>query len=114
MPSYPARQCSKAGCTALSRDGTGRCPDHPKEQWTKRADAPKRITGRKLQKLRKDLFAESPLCVMCEANGRITRATQRDHIEPLSKTRIDRPDNYGMQALCKECHDAKSKAERSR
>lgn len=113
MPGYPARPCTHIGCTALSRDGTGRCTDHPKEAWGKRADAPKRISGRKLQKLRKELFRHSPLCVVCQAAGRVTAATERDHIVPLSETRQDEATNDGMQALCKDCHEAKSIAERT-
>lgn len=87
---------------------------HPREAWVKKADAPKRIAGRKLQGLRKALFRDQPLCVMCLAQGRTTEATERDHIEPLSQTRKDVPTNEGMQALCHPCHEAKSKAERAR
>lgn len=112
MPARPARPCTHPGCNALSRDGTGRCPDHPREQWGKKADAPRRITGQKLQALRAELFREHPLCVMCKAAGRITVATERDHIVPLSKSKVDEPNNDGVQALCHECHEAKSKAER--
>ena len=112
MPPSPARPCTHIGCRALSRDGTGRCPDHPREKWGKRADAPKRITGSKLQALRAALFRESPLCVVCMAAGRVTVATERDHIIPLSQTRMDVPNNNGVQALCHACHEVKSKAER--
>jgi len=112
MPGRPASPCTHIGCKALSRDGTGRCPDLPREAWVKKADAPKRISGRKLQKLRADLFRQSPLCVVCQAEGRITAATERDHIVPLSQTQKDEASNVGMQALCHACHEAKSKRER--
>jgi len=49
---------------------------------------------------------------MCKAAGRITVATERDHIVPLSQSKVDEPNNDGVQALCHECHEAKSMAER--
>ena len=73
------------------RDGTGRCPKHPKQLWAKKPDAPKRITGRKLQRLRAELFAPpwcdippgnplgvkaplAPLLRCAMDNGRVTAA----------------------------------------
>ena len=111
MPARPARPCTYAGCRALSRDGSGRCPAHPKESWAK-PEATKRITGRKLQQLRAELFAEEPLCRHCLLEGRAVPATQRDHIIPLAEGGQDVREN--TQALCDECHEAKSKAERMR
>lgn len=112
MPGRPARPCTKPGCQSLSRDGSGRCSDHPKEAWGKKPDAPKRITGRKLQEMREALFQEQPLCVLCNKAGRITPATERDHIIPLTEGGQDVDSN--VQGLCKDCHESKSKAERLR
>jgi 5-methylcytosine-specific restriction protein A len=94
------------------RDGSGRCELHPLPRWVKRADSPKRITGRKRQKLRADLFAEQPLCVECDRAGRVRLATQRDHIVPLSEGGTE--DRENTQGLCDECHAAKSETERRR
>ena len=96
----------------LVRDGTGRCPKHPKQLWAKKPDAPKRITGRKLQRLRAELFARDPLCAECKRQGRVKLATQRDHILSLEEGGAD--DDSNVQGLCHDCHDAKSKAERQR
>lgn len=112
MPGRPARPCTQPGCHALSRDGTGRCPDHSREAWAKKPDAPKRITGRKLQEMRAALFREQPLCVLCKNAGRITPATERDHVIPLVEGGKD--DDSNVQGLCHDCHEAKSKAERLR
>ena len=109
MPGHPARTCTHVGCNALSRDGTGRCPAHPREQWAKKPEAPKRITGRRLQAMRAALFQEQPLCVLCKDAGRITPATERDHVVPLAEGGQDVDGN--VQALCHPCHEAKSKAE---
>jgi 5-methylcytosine-specific restriction endonuclease McrA len=73
---------------------------------------PKRTTGRKLQAMRAQLFRANPLCVACEAQGRVTPATQRDHVIPLSEGGAD--DDSNTQALCEACHEVKSKAEAAR
>jgi 5-methylcytosine-specific restriction enzyme A len=90
-------------------DGSGRCAAHPGRVWAKKPDAPKRITGRRLQRMRAELFARSPLCVECEKHGRVTLATQRDHKIPLAEGGTDTPDNE--QGLCDDCHSEKSLAE---
>ena len=87
----------------------GRCADHQREAWTKKAKGTKRITGRRLQSMRADLFARSPLCAECERNGRVTLATERDHIKPLFDGGLD--DDTNVQGLCEVCHDEKSLGE---
>jgi 5-methylcytosine-specific restriction protein A len=49
---------------------------------------------------------------MCEAAGRVTLATQRDHIKPLAEGGAD--DQSNEQGLCHACHEGKSEAERLR
>ena len=66
----------------------------------------KRIRGRKLQAMRDRLFSHQPLCVMCQAKDIVRFAEERDHIVPLRKGGLDRESN--TQALCKECHEAKT------
>lgn len=56
--------------------------------------------------MRAELFMRNPLCAECERNGRVTAATQRDHIKALSEGGTDTDDN--VQALCAACHDEKS------
>ena len=112
MPIAPPRPCTHPGCGVLVRDGSGRCAKHPKPTWTKKAQAPKRITGRRLQRLRAELFARDPLCADCRRQGRVTLATQRDHILALEEGGQDVEAN--VQGLCIACHDAKSEAERAR
>jgi 5-methylcytosine-specific restriction protein A len=112
MPKSPPRPCTKPGCGRLVHDGSGRCEAHPKPAWSKPETATKRTTGRKLQTMRAQLFTANPLCVMCEAEGRVTEATQRDHIVPLAEGGAD--DESNVQGLCRECHDIKSKEESAR
>ena len=62
--------------------------------------------------MRSDLFARDPLCAECTRQGRVTLATQRDHIKPLAEGGTD--DASNVQGLCAACHDAKTKAEAAR
>lgn len=112
MPVSAPRPCTHPGCGVLVRDGSGRCAKHPKPQWSKPATATKRITGRKLQAMRAELFARDPLCAECKRQGRVTLATQRDHIKALAEGGAD--DDGNVQGLCADCHEAKSKAEAAR
>jgi 5-methylcytosine-specific restriction protein A len=111
MPIAAPRPCSQVGCRSLAV-ASGRCADHQREAWAKPAKATKRITGRRLQAMRASLFQRCPLCVVCEQQGRVTEATQRDHKVPLAEGGADDPTNE--QALCDACHDAKSQAEARR
>jgi 5-methylcytosine-specific restriction protein A len=106
------RPCSHPGCGVLTSDGSGRCSKHPRKSWAKNVTATKRMTGRRLQKARAELFAKCPLCARCKALGLVTLATQRDHIIPLEEG--GRDDDSNVQGLCHDCHDVKSKAERVR
>ena len=110
MPPAPKRPCTYPGCTTLTP--TGRCEAHKRDAWAKREDAPKRITGRRLQAIRARLFAARPLCVECELHGRVTVATERDHVVPLAVGGAD--DETNEQGLCRACHEAKSIAEKGR
>jgi 5-methylcytosine-specific restriction protein A len=112
MPICPPKPCSHPGCGVLVRDGSGRCQKHPKPKWAKPDTATKRVTGRKLQRMRAELFAANPLCAECSRHGRVKLATQRDHVTPLAEGGADEDGN--VQGLCDDCHEAKSKAEAAR
>lgn len=66
-----------------------------------------RIRGRKLQRIRQSVLRSSPLCVHCQAAGRVTAATQVDHIVALVNGGTDTEDN--RQALCDACHERKTR-----
>ncbi len=66
----------------------------------------KRITGTTLQNRRRQWFQEYPLCVHCVAAGRVTLATELDHVVPLFKGGAD--DETNLQGLCAEHHKAKT------
>jgi 5-methylcytosine-specific restriction protein A len=70
-------------------------------------DRTPRLRGRALQKRRGMWFAQHPLCVLCERQGRVERAMELDHVVPLFKGGLDEPQNW--QGLCVKCHEAKTR-----
>ena len=51
--------------------------------------------------MRSELFARDPLCAECTRQGRVTLATQRDHIKALAEGGAD--DASNVQGLCTTC-----------
>ena len=104
MPYSPKRYCSQPGCSVIVP--SGRCAQHAREPFRSPThSAAKRIRGTHLQRLRRELFERTPLCVICEQAGRVTIATVRDHIVPLSQGGSELELN--CQALCYDCNERK-------
>lgn len=51
-------------------------------------------------------MSEHPLCIHCQQEGRVTEATELDHIVPLHLGGADDESNF--QSLCHDCHAAKT------
>lgn len=66
----------------------------------------RRIRGRKLQTIRKRYFSAKPLCAHCLHTGKVTQATELDHIVALTNKGKD--DATNRQGLCKPCHALKT------
>lgn len=66
----------------------------------------RRLRGRTNQTARRALFAKQPLCEICAKMGRISLATQRDHIVAIANGGKETPAN--TQALCDSCHSNKT------
>jgi 5-methylcytosine-specific restriction protein A len=105
------RPCLEPHCPTLVR--AGRCPVHARPAWTSTQPVP-RIRGRRLQRLRNQLFDQHPLCVVCLAKTppAISIATIRDHTIPLAEG--GRDDHTNESALCQSCSDAKTARESTR
>lgn len=58
------------------------------------------------------LGRDGGLCQVCAREGKVTLATQVDHIKPKAKGGSDDPDN--LQAICVPCHEAKTAADEGR
>jgi 5-methylcytosine-specific restriction enzyme A len=68
------------------------------------------LYGRRWGKKRAAQLTEEPFCRLCDAAGRITRATVADHIEPHR----DDPVKFWageLQSLCETCHNAVKQAQ---
>ena len=70
----------------------------------------KRIRGPELLRIRARHFRWNPLCVLCDARGRVRLATELDHILPLHKGGAEHDSN--RQGLCAECHAAKTRQDK--
>lgn len=58
------------------------------------------------------LERDGKLCIPCKEAGRLTLATQVDHIIPKAEGGTD--DDNNLQSICGPCHEAKSRAEAAR
>ena len=61
-----------------------------------------RISGRRLQRIRAHVLGLAPLCVTCLALGRVTAATEVDHVLALVNGGGNEMAN--LQGLCAACH----------
>ena len=66
-----------------------------------------RIRGRALQRLRAQVLTDNPLCTACLKVGRVTVATDVDHIVALVNNGNNELTN--MQGLCSACHIDKTR-----
>lgn len=61
--------------------------------------------GQDWRRLRAQVLSEEPLCRMCHDAGRVTAATEVDHIEPFAG--LDDPrrlDRGNLRPICRPCH----------
>lgn len=68
---------------------------------------PGRLRGRKAVERRKQWLFRFPLCEICKRQGKVTRATEVDHVVPLCKGGKDCYETNGM-SICSPCHKAKT------
>lgn len=82
------------------------------QSWrTKEQTAAQRGYGYRWQKARIQFLSSHPLCVACQADGRVTAATVVDHIEPHRGDQTKFWDEANWQPLCASCHGRKTVAE---
>ena len=81
-------------------------PDRPA-----RPSAAARGYGRDWQRARLAFLADNPACVQCEAAGRLSAATDVDHITPHKGNPALFWDWSNWQGLTNECHEKKTAAE---
>lgn len=115
MPMKPKVPCSYPRCPELIPSGATYCEKHCKQMGFsysgKRSSSAQRGYGHRWRKVRARYLNKHPLCVRCMTNGRYTMATVVDHIQPHRGDPVLMWDEDNFQALCKPCHDWKTRNE---
>jgi 5-methylcytosine-specific restriction protein A len=108
------RPCSKPGCPNLTTERF--CVEHKKAESKRydneRGTSTQRGYSYRWQKYRRHFLSKYPLCKHCETEGRVTPATDVDHIKAVSGPNDSlfwAPDNH--ESLCHACHSAKTMIE---
>lgn len=71
-----------------------------------RPSAASRGYGREWRRIRLLQLGEQPFCEDCRDAGRVTAATEVDHVIPLARGGTHARDN--RRSLCKPCHSRKT------
>ena len=105
--------CKYPGCHKAVPFGTSYCDKHKdaSHRTVERKSAYARGYNRKWQRQSKEFLKRHPLCVECERNGRITPATEVDHIKPHKGNQKLFWDVTNWQPLCHSCHSRKTAKE---
>jgi 5-methylcytosine-specific restriction protein A len=117
MALRPNKPCRSRGCGALTRSPNGYCDAHQGEvsNWSKRPDRAGSTTargyGHKWRQLREQVLKRDQfLCQCCARAGRVSEASEVDHIVAKAHGGTDAPGN--LEAICVDCHKAKTARER--
>ena len=103
MPTAPARLCSHPGCNKLAKHS------HRAAYDERRGSASARGYDRHHQRWREMVLHRYPYCRQCDMEGRVTLATEADHVIPLRKGGGWALENGA--GLCHSCHSQKTWAE---
>lgn len=111
--SWPAgRRCSVTTGVVSSRQSMPRRPKtHEQRQYERRrrhGPSASKVYGRRWQKAREAFLRAHPTCVSCAGVGRVTAATQVDHVQPHRGDQVLFWDVNNWQGLCHSCHSKKT------
>jgi len=117
MPASPPRPCRSRGCANLTQARNGYCEEHQSLDcgWNKpgRGSSTERGYGGRWRRQRKRIMRrDKGLCQPCLSGGRVTPATDVDHVIPKFEGGTDKDSN--LQAICNPCHKLKTQAESQR
>lgn len=113
MPSKPKVPCRHPGCPALVPVGAKYCEVHRKAHPEETRSAYTRGYGKAWQRESRRFLQAHPLCVQCAKEGRYVKAVVVDHITPHRGDPTLFWAQTNWQALCKQCHDRKTRTEDS-
>lgn len=118
--------CSYPGCNGTVPYGEKYCERHkasgPEREKRMKQERERRRQRRKgssaaqgygshWQRLRAAFLRAHPLCVMCQKEGRLTAATEVDHVIPHHGDARLMWDESNLQPLCANCHSRKTARE---
>ena len=109
MPWKPKTICRYPGCKELGSDRY--CDKHKKNVSKEQNKSSSKIYTYQWRKASKAYLKEHPLCVHCERDGRLTPASEVDHIIPHNGDMKLFWDQTNWQGLCKKCHSKKTALE---
>lgn len=109
MPRKPKTPCRHPGCPNLTEDKY--CVEHAPLHTKERVGSAGRGYDSKWRNARSRYLKKHPLCVRCQEQGKLVKATVVDHIKPHRGDMILFWDESNWQALCKKCHDTKTMTE---
>lgn len=112
MPNIPKRPCCVSGCTNYAEPGQGRCKTHSRPKISEYREKTNALykTAR-WQAMRQKQLAREPLCRSCMSAGKITAASEVDHIVPHKGNERLFYDAGNLQSLCHGCHSTKTARE---
>ena len=105
MPKRAASACNRPGCSGLVRNGVCSVCG-PRRYKDHRVSAARRGYGRRWQRLRRIQLGREPFCVHCAEFGRVTAATDVDHI--VARRDGGEDALFNLQSLCHSCHSRKT------
>jgi 5-methylcytosine-specific restriction protein A len=79
-----------------------------------RKSSTERGYGSAWRKARDTFLADFPFCAICHREGRVTMATEVDHVVPAKGDPELFWDESNWQSLCKTCHSTKTAIEDGR
>ena len=101
--------CKHPGCPELVPSGTKYCGAHKVLHPEEVRSAASRGYDSKWQKVSREFLRAHPLCDECMKQGRYEKATVVDHIVPHRGDQELFWDRSNWRALCKRCHDRKTR-----
>ena len=109
MPWKPKTICCYPGCNELAHGQY--CGKHKKLMSRIQNKKNSKIYNYQWRKASKAYLRKNPLCVHCKKEGRVTPATEVDHIIPHNCDMKLFWDKNNWQSLCKKCHSRKTALE---
>lgn len=118
----PKKPCKWPGCRKYANDTSSYCDEHLKLYLEKRKEYKARSERNRLSaykrgytsrwaKVSHSFLISHPLCEECMRQGKLTPATEVDHIKPHKGNKTLFWDYENWQALCHECHSKKTAKE---